>query len=223
MYKNNAKKDYYLYEDRFFGGFIFFYRNGGKRALTLVALFYAIPAICLMLKCYLSGQTWSDFWHMYLWALVTPHVVVLYIMGQVADIMGGGKRLVSQSVLLQVLLELNNRCSNGSAVNWRAIAHSANKFSKEQGESPMVFYSGFHCMWYFCFHAAAVMKGGRPLFKYKCSEQTTFCNDIAQSAFEKYKARIQSFCDELDSYSVPLTFCLERRKETLGIKEVRSH
>lgn len=215
--KKSIKEEFYLPEDRLFGRFLFFYYQG-RKVLAFLAIAYAIPLGYFLLKFYLSGQSWSDSQTMFSWV---PRAVLssfLLLLAYCHVMLWGMLRVGSDAVFLHVLLELNDRCSNSSVIKWRQVAHSANSFSKELGESPIVFHSGAHCMRYVDNWAVGFVSGRRSHLKDESWEVANLHHDIAMSAVEKHKARVQYSCEELESFSLPLTNKLKTRKEELALE-----
>lgn len=189
--------------------------------MALFTLVYAIIAGILLLKCYLFEQPWSDLWRLYTWLLPTPCLPIVHFQDSVMKVLLGEKPVASKPVLFHVLLSLHRSCSDKSVIKWRQIAHSANKFSENLGESPMVFFNGSHCRNYVDCHGFDVLKQKGRLFKLNSWQLTEVCNSIANDTAERYSSRFQSFCDELESLSVALEYGLARRKRRLSIKKVR--
>lgn len=213
-YQKIWRKDFYLLEDRFFGRYIFFYYHGGREVLAFVVIAHVIPIDYVWRRYCSSGQPWTHTVVMFLWLIPSLGSPILLTVFYVMSILLGRRDVGSDAVFVHVLQEVNERYSNGSAINWRQIAHSANNFSKEQGESPMVFYSGLHCMRYIDNCARNVVGGRSP--KYKPLDVVKYHNDIAKSAFEKHKARLEFLSEELKSYSLPPDVWLDMRRRDAG-------
>lgn len=200
-------------EDCFFGFQVFYYHQGGRIVYALIALVYGIPGVSIMLKCYLKVQPWSDLLTLYLSALVFLQLAGIIMLFHQQFIVGGEKCVASEAVLLHVLRELDGECSN-DVINWRQIAHSANKFSEELGESPMVFYSGTHCMEYVIRHVVYYVNKGCIVFEDE-SREALQLHYYAENVVKKYKAKVQSFCSEVRTLEMPLSPFLRRLKATL--------
>lgn len=193
------KKDAYLPVDTVFGRYTYYFEHGGFYLFLFVSSFYTVIGGIIGLVYLVKGTPMKHFWRMFLKVSYSASWLPALIGLGHAAIVFCTLLSVKESILLKVLEEVNSRSKKGSTINWRQIAHRANKLAKDRGQKSNVFYSGDHCISFFSDFASSVKKGHR-WFKNNKHGSEEAHQTFAKEVVKKYDARMASLY-EVESVS----------------------